>query len=285
MEDDRTGIFRKDSYRIFAGTSHYGPSARMNPCCETFQFTVPIHEERCPAAVAIARLPDLSRWSGREVEQWLRQKEIERFNQFAVESGRRDFLAGRVAAKSALCALAPETSANDWEIARGLWHQPCPRGPVAGLSVTLAHSAGVAVAIAFDDRWICGVDCEARERLDVETISGEVSTDEAAWARESPGDASTRWLFLWTVREAQGKAKRSGLLFPEALNPTVSRTEVAYGLQSDLEGNDLLGARCINWSAGVVTVVAPQSSLRDSEFKSALTWLHRALEITPSMDW
>jgi phosphopantetheinyl transferase len=255
----------------------------MKPRCETFRFTVPIHADRGPAAAAIARLPDLSGWSGREVEQWLRPNEIERFNQFTVDSGRIDFLAGRVAAKSALCALAPETSASDWEIARGLWHQPCPRGPLAGLSVTLAHSAGVAVAIAFDDRWICGVDCEARDRLDVETISGEVSADEAAWARESAGDASSRWLFLWTAREAQGKAKRSGLLFPEALSPTASRSETEHGLQSDLKGNDLLGARCINWNAGVVTVVAPHSSLRDPDFKSALTWIHEKLETTSFM--
>lgn len=250
----------------------------MKHRCETLRFTVPIHGERCSAAVATTRLSDISAWAEDEINEWLGSGELDRLKGFKVDHARRDFLAGRVAAKSALQTLVPHTLESDWEIVSGLWHQPCVRGPAPGLSVTLAHSAGIAVAIAFDDRWICGIDFEAPERLDVDTIRSQVSAEEAAWAGESTTDASARWLFLWTAREAQGKAKRSGLLYPEALGSTVSRIESAYGWQSGLTGPDILGAKSINVDVGVTTVVAPQSSMRDPEFASIFEWLHRKLD-------
>jgi phosphopantetheinyl transferase len=254
-----------------------GQNAIMNPSCEVLRFTTPVHDKRWPAAVGVARIPDISRWSSINLDRWLGPTEKERFHGFKVDHARADFLAGRVAAKSALRAIAADTKVDDWGIERGIWHQPRPRGPLAGLGVTLAHSCGLAVAVAFDDRWICGIDLESNERVDVEAIATQVSVEEANWARECDENASDRWLFLWTAREAQGKARGCGLLFPEALSPTVSRIDSEHGWESGLSGTDLLGARCVRWNKGVLSIVAPVSSLRDSEFTSVFSWIHRAV--------
>src|SRR5690606_29223663 len=134
---------------------------------------------------------------------------------FVVDHARADFLAGRIAAKSAVRALRPDAAPpGTWEVA-GALHKP-PRLPEVfrGLGITLAHSSGVGVALAHPASWRCGVDLEPADRDAGDVIATQVAPAEAAWAHAAADadEQRVRWLVLWTVREALGKSLGTGLL-------------------------------------------------------------------------
>ncbi|MGH8019063.1 MAG: 4'-phosphopantetheinyl transferase family protein [Opitutaceae bacterium] len=241
----------------------------------THHFAIPgLDNARAVVALARAQPPDLA---ARAREDWLRGEELDRFERFKVEHARGDFLAGRMAAKSALCALAPDTEARSWEIVRGLWRQPCVRGPAGGLKVTLAHSAGIAVAVAFDDRWTCGIDLERADRDAAEVVESQVTPEEAAWARASDGDITERWMLLWTAREATGKSFGTGLLFPELLPRTHDWNQRDGVWHAQLADGGLLAIRALAVRGFALSWLLPLAAAESPVVLKALQWLREEM--------
>lgn len=232
--------------------------------------------------VAVSHVIDDARAHELLAAAWLSADELARYRRFLVDSGRRDFLTGRIAAKSALDGLhATGNPGRAWEIVPGAWSHPRVRGPACGLAVTLAHAAGFGVAVAHDDRWTCGIDIEALTHTSIETIATQVSPEEAAWARSPEADAdaaeSARWLALWTAREAFGKLLGTGLGLPEALLPTANWQPLGEGWTAELKGNASFAVQTARGATTVASLVMPAGSFATAAAEALQAWIVEAL--------
>ena len=150
---------------------------------------------------------------------------------------RQSFLAGRRAAKNALCLLAPGIAARDISVLPGLLQQPvaCVPGR-SNLQVTLAHAGTAAVAIAHPEACPIGVDLE-RAAPEQQSALGEQTTPrERALAQAVlPYDEHQRLLLLWCLKEALSKALRCGLTVPFSLLEVASLTPLPGGVRARFE--------------------------------------------------
>ena len=150
----------------------------------------------------------------------LSASELLRYGALRFARKRQGFLLGRLAAKRALGALLAETDLRNIEIQSGVFGQPLVHHPrAAGVEVTLSHSHGLGVALAYPSVFPMGVDLETVAADASATILGElqISDAEKAWlagqAGQALGDAAACGV-LWTAREALGKSMKTGLNCP-----------------------------------------------------------------------
>ena len=150
-------------------------------------------------------------------EEFLSESEKEQLAGYKFAAKKKDFLLGRLAAKRALGALLPEPDLRRIEIGAGDHGEPLVRHPQAGSTeVTLSHSHGVAVALAYAAAYPMGIDLETISAVSAGTIIGELGTSapEQAWLAAAGVDDATACCVLWTAREALGKALKVGLNRP-----------------------------------------------------------------------
>ena len=145
------------------------------------------------------------------------ETELAGFNALRFPLKRQGFLLGRLAAKRALGALLDEADFRQIEIRAGVFGQPLVRHPrAAGIEVTLSHSHGLAVALAYPGETPMGVDLETVAAISAGTILGElqISAAEKVWLAAGTVDEATACGVLWTAREALGKSMKIGLNCP-----------------------------------------------------------------------
>lgn len=133
---------------------------------------------------------------------------------------RTSFLLGRLAAKRALGALLAEPDLSRIDIYNGGFGQPLVRHARAGrIDVSVSHSHGVAVALAFPAEWPMGIDLELVPAQSVDTVLAELgaSAAEQAWIDAGAPDRVTACGVLWSAREALGKSMKIGLNCPLGL--------------------------------------------------------------------
>lgn len=162
--------------------------------------------------------------------------------QFAAK--KQGFLLGRAAAKRALGALLGEPDLRQIEIHAGIYGQPLIRHPRAGSArVSVSHSHGLAVALAFPAEYPIGIDLETVSAVSAQTIIGELeaSPPELTWLATGGADAATACCVLWTAREALGKALRHGLNSPLGV---LALSEIRSGGEGTWTGRYLNFPRC-----------------------------------------
>jgi len=149
--------------------------------------------------------------------EFLSADEKEQAAGFQFAAKKEGFLLGRLAAKRALGALIGEPDLRRIEIRAGIYGQPLVQHPRAGAAeVTVSHSHGMAVALAYPAGYPMGIDLETVSAASAATILGEVeaSPAELAWLVGAGIDEATACCVLWSAREALGKALRLGLNSP-----------------------------------------------------------------------
>lgn len=135
--------------------------------------------------------------------------------QFAAK--KQGFLLGRLAAKRALGALLEEPDPRQIEIRAGIHGQPLVQHPRAGaVEVSVSHSHGLAVALAYPAGYPMGIDLETVAAVSAGVVLGELeaSPAELTWLASGGVDAATACCVLWSAREALGKSFRLGLNSP-----------------------------------------------------------------------
>lgn len=144
----------------------------------------------------------------------LSEAELARAEAFRFGAPRDNFILGRLAAKLSLGALLSEANFAALEISNGALGQPLVRHRDAGVS--LSHAAERAVAVAFPRELPLAVDFEVIDDARAETARNTLplSPAEREWLRVTPLEARAACLFLWTAREALGKALGCGLSCP-----------------------------------------------------------------------
>lgn len=153
--------------------------------------------------------------------------ELAQFERLKFAPKRHSFLLGRLAAKTALGAVLEEAHFPAIEICAGVFGQPLithARAP--GIDVTLSHSHGLAVALAFPAAWPIGLDLETVAPDVVATLLAEMnlSASESSWYAAATAATPVDWAIsinpasacgvLWGVREALGKAMKTGVHSP-----------------------------------------------------------------------
>jgi len=227
-------------------------------------------------ALAVARVTTEPGSHRTIAARWLAGAEHARAARFAVDHGRADFLAGRVAAKSAAAALVPGgPAAANWEIVAGECEQPLLTTTFPDHAVTIAHADGLGLGLVHARRLRCGIDLEAADRDAGDVIVTQVATTEAGWARAAGGseEQRQRWLLLWTAREAQGKSLGTGLLEPERLRPTGHWRTATHGWRAQLDGDPAVQVRAIVAGGWIVSLVLPT----EVDAEAIATWLASAL--------
>lgn len=227
-------------------------------------------------ALAVARVATDPLAHPTIASHWLAGAEHARAARFAVDHGRADFLAGRIAAKSAAHALVPDAPAPaHWGIVAGEFEQPLLGATFPGRAVTIAHAGGLGLGLVHAQRWRFGIDLEPVDRDASDVIATQVAESEAAWARAAgePAAQRPRWLLLWTAREAQGKSFGTGLLEPERLRPTLGWTPAPHGWRARLSGDDAMQVRSVVVGGWIVSLVLPAEIDADA----IATWLAGAL--------
>jgi 4'-phosphopantetheinyl transferase len=180
----------------------------MNPQALTLRHA---GEER-RASFAVAEAAELQ-----APAEFLSETELAGFSALRFALKQQGFLLGRLAAKRALGALLAESDLRRIDIRSGAFGQPLVRHPRAeGIDVTLSHSHGLAVALAYPGESPLGVDLETVSEVAADTILAELqlSATEKAWLAAGTVGEATACGVLWTAREALGKSMKIGLNCP-----------------------------------------------------------------------
>ena len=157
----------------------------------------------------------IARHGAHGVRGVLADAEVATLNAFPVERRRRDWLAGRVAAKRALRAAMRERGqpVPDYR-AIELWNEEdgAPRFIIADmpklgdrLDISLSHTDGAAVASVADRHasGTVGVDIETTRALPMALVSRVLQPSEATHLARGPHPEP---IVMWTVKEAALKA-------------------------------------------------------------------------------
>ncbi|WP_444770504.1 4'-phosphopantetheinyl transferase family protein [Rhodopseudomonas sp. NSM] len=150
---------------------------------------------------------------------------------------RQSLLAGRRAAKNALCLLAPGVPARDISVLPGLLQQPvaCVPGR-SNLQVTLAHAGTAAMAVAHPEACPMGIDLERAAPEQQSALIEQTTPRERALAQTVlPYDEHQRLLLLWCLKEALSKALRCGLTVPFSLLEIASLAPLPGGVRARFE--------------------------------------------------
>lgn len=150
-------------------------------------------------------------------EVFLGATESAQWNTLRFPQKKRAFLLGRVAAKMTVGALIGETDWRNIDVRTGVFGQPLVHHVrVESIDVTLSHSNGLAVALAFPGEWPMGIDLESVPAASVAAIMGELQASDAehAWLASRLVDEPAACGILWSAREAIGKSMKIGLNCP-----------------------------------------------------------------------
>ena len=151
------------------------------------------------------------------VESFLSAAELVVFAGLRFSQKQQAFLLGRLVAKQALGALLEE---DDWrliDIRSGIFGQPLVRhARLACAEVTVSHSHGLAVALAYPGEWPMGIDLETVSATSAPTVLDalQASAAEQAWLASGAIDPAVACGVLWSAREALGKSMKIGLNCP-----------------------------------------------------------------------
>ncbi len=177
-------------------------------------------------------------------DEFLSEGEKEQAEGFQFAAKKQGFLLGRLAAKRALGALMDEPDLRQIGIRAGVYGQPLVRHPrAASIEVSVSHSHGLAVALAFPAEYPMGIDLETIAAVSAEVILGELeaSPPELTWLATGGVDAATACCVLWSAREALGKALRIGLNSPLGI---LALSEIRSAGEGTWRGRYLNFPRC-----------------------------------------
>ena len=219
-----------------------------------------VHPEQSGFAwTAHASSADLA---ARAPQTFLSGAELAQAASFRFAGRRETFLLGRWAAKAALGAYLAEPDWTRIELKRGVFGQPLVNHAAnSGAEVSLSHSGGLAVALAFPREQPLAVDVETVDESRAATVRSELKLlpEESEWVRSAAVAERAACVLLWTVREALGKALRCGLACPLELLAVDEIKPLAAGLWASRYRN-FSQYRCLSWVRAnlVVSVTLPK---------------------------
>ena len=155
--------------------------------------------------------------------EWLSSADRQAASLYKHDKRRHDFLLGRRAAYLAISDAFPKLPTSKFSIERGVFDQPVWTGQdIRGLSLSIAHSNGIGVALAAPPGFPVGLDLELVSDRQAKTMAKQMTDREQEALQEIlPAEShATRLTTLWCAKEALSKALGCGLTCPLELMET-----------------------------------------------------------------
>lgn len=157
----------------------------------------------------------------------LSSSEKREYEEIKTENRRREYVLGHYAEKNAVSILLNSTKdLREIEIKHGVLGQPIVAG-CGNIQVSLSHNKEYVVAVAFEERYTCGIDIENIDESNREVILHHLTKDEKTLFKKS---SLLEYTVLWTAKEAISKVLKTGLtteLFIYEIN-SLQRDEKYY---------------------------------------------------------
>lgn len=139
------------------------------------------------------------------------------------------YLLGRLTAKKALYSIDSSIDFAKISISNGIFNQPIVNGN--DLKVSIAHSNKMGVSIAFHKDIILGIDIETVNASQNTTLMEIVTNEELEMFKGKIDNISIVLTILWTIKEALGKALKTGITIEFNL---MQISQVSVGAKGDI---------------------------------------------------
>lgn len=181
----------------------------INTCCFTDRIALTRENRILPAACSMitANMNALTAYLPQ-----LHIVEREYYDGLKSERRKQSYLLGRVAAKNALAAIAPENKPDSVFIGFGVFHFPVVKGlKTPNLQVSISHTGNIGVALAFEEEHPLGIDMEKVDDDHIDAIRDHISEQERALISACGIALSIGCTIVWSMKEAVSKVLRTGM--------------------------------------------------------------------------
>lgn len=145
----------------------------------------------------------------------LSPKERLHYENYKFPMRQQQYLMGRYCAKLAISKQLTIPSLSSFSIDSGVFRQPIIRDiHCNGVIVSISHSEHSAIALAFYDRYACGVDIEMMSSQKAELIRPLLKPQEKGLLAHLNLSEEQSMLLAWSAKESLSKALRTGLSLP-----------------------------------------------------------------------
>lgn len=193
-----------------------------------------------------------------KVRSFLGNYELEYLVKFKYEKIKRQFIWGRVAAKYAIENIDNNIIFNKINIIKGNLNEPVIKGLKNNdLRVSLSHSNGVTIAVAYQTEISCGIDMEYISETSKKWANKIVKNEEVKLLSEIIEDQSLIGIYLWTIKEAMAKNIVKGLSLPLSsyeINKFYKCNDVYCGCYSNFKNYSCL---CKKYKEYIITISIP----------------------------
>jgi len=176
---------------------------------------------------------------------------------------RESYLLGRYAAKRGLLLLLNEPDGSRISVFSGAFDQPLVEYPSQrGVSITITHTQGLALGLAFPVGHPMGIDVERKDASRLAILVAQMTSAERAWAETSGLEEVTCATMLWTMKEALAKALTTGLMSPWEIYATGEWRCIGEGIWESRFLN-FAQYRAVTWMAddAILSLALPRNSL------------------------
>ena len=189
--------------------------ADISDGCNTYteRFSVKFAQREYKVCLNFLKIIDFDQMTS--VRQFLHEEENRYFETLQYKLRIKSFLLGRYSAKKAVSALTGQTNFKKIQIKNGVFNQPlvvCETG--GNTQVSLSHCEDSAVAAAFHEMLILGVDIEKIGRNTFSGVEAELTQHEKELADSVNCSYESFLLMIWTIKESLSKVLRTGLTIP-----------------------------------------------------------------------
>jgi 4'-phosphopantetheinyl transferase len=211
------------------------------------------------AALAVTRVGWDDLWAARN--EFLHPREANFVAWAGVWERKADFLRGRYTAKRALATLDRGVALSSIEVEAGVFGQPVVRGAqIRNLQVSIAHSAGCAAALAFDEGHPMALDIEAHDDANTDVIGQECTVGERAAMARAGLERRQAMTALWTAKESLAKVLRTGLMAPLNFYAISSVEAVLGGVVCVYANFPQYHTTCVSRRSFVLAITLPRKS-------------------------
>lgn len=175
-------------------------------------LVIPLNREQTSYKACIAyvqgSLAGLAAHQGR-----LHAQEQAILNAYRYDQRKSSYLLGRLSAKKAIADLTNQPNVQDIWIDSGVFHFPVIKSPrVQNTQVSISHVEALGLSIAFPEAHPMGIDVEAIQAENEETLLTQVLEPERQLLADIGLDQLVGNTAIWNMKEAMSKVIKTGMM-------------------------------------------------------------------------
>jgi len=192
---------------------------------------------------------------------FLHEAELATYCQLDFPERRQSYLAGRYIAKKVLSAYLLEEDLRQIRIDAGVFGQPVVvHASGQSPAVSISHSHGSAVALAFHEGHPMGIDLERVTSGAKAAVDSQITAREKRLYRPGEEEEAIFYTRLWTVKEALSKVLRTGLMMPFWVLEVASIGQAGGWTESTFRHLAQYKALSFLWENHICSIVLPRNS-------------------------